>query len=65
MLGADELSIEFAEAVWQAMRLYSEGDADFSDYLLGLRGREMGAKFTYTFDTNASTSDLFRPVPHT
>jgi predicted nucleic-acid-binding protein len=62
LLSAQDLAIERSELAWQALNLYEEGAADFSDYVIGLSGRNEGAESTCTFDRRAAKSPLFRLV---
>lgn len=62
MLAAEDLRIERSDLAWQALNLYEEGTADFSDYLIGLCGRDEKAVATYTFDRRAASCPLFRLV---
>ncbi len=60
ILAAQDLVVERSELAWQALNLYEEGPADFSDYVIGLSGRSEGAESTVTFDRRAAKSPLFR-----
>ncbi len=60
LLAAQDLAVERRELAWQALNLYEEGTADFSDYVIGLCGRQEKATVTCTFDRRAATSPLFR-----
>jgi len=62
LLAAQELAPERSELAWQALNLYEEGTADFSDYVIGLCGRDEKAAVTVTFDRRAAASPLFRLV---
>ncbi len=62
LLAAQDLTVERSELAWQALNLYEEGTADFSDYVIGLCGRHEKASVTCTFDRRAATSPLFRLV---
>jgi predicted nucleic-acid-binding protein len=62
MLAAEDLRIERSDLAWQALNLYEEGKADFSDYVIGLCGRDEKAEATYTFDRRAAGCALFRLV---
>ncbi|HEV8131067.1 MAG TPA: type II toxin-antitoxin system VapC family toxin [Acidobacteriota bacterium] len=42
--------VENEGLVQRAVDHYARGRADFSDYLLGVRGQAKGARTTYTFD---------------
>lgn len=62
LLAARDLAVESREVAWQALNLYEEGPADFSDYVIGLSGRAARAEATWTFDRRAARSPLFRLV---
>jgi predicted nucleic-acid-binding protein len=62
LLAAQDLAVERSELAWQALNLYEQGTADFSDYVIGLCGRQQKAAVTWTFDRRAATSPLFRLV---
>lgn len=62
LLAADDLRVERSDLAWQALNLYEDGKADFSDYLVGLCGRNEKAEATCTFDRVAAESPLFRLV---
>lgn len=62
LLGAQDLAVERSDLAWQALNLYEEGPADFSDYVIGLSGRSKRAASTCTFDRRAAKSPLFRLV---
>ena len=59
ILSSDDLLVEQSELAWQALNLYMSGKADFADYVIGLSGKELNAKTTYTFDKKTSTCGLF------
>ena len=63
LLAARDLVVERSELAWQALNLFEEGTADFSDYVIGLCGRAEKAEVTCTFDRRAAKSSLFRLVP--
>ena len=62
LLAAQDLSVERTDLAWQALNLFEEGTADFSDYVIGLCGRHEKAAATCTFDRQAARSPLFRLV---
>ena len=62
LLQVRELTVESPEEVWEALHLYSGGNADFSDYFLSLLNRKHGCETTLTFDSKAARSDLFQLV---
>ncbi len=55
LLQIEELVIEQAELVSQALRLYSIGRTDFSDYLIERCSNAAHCKYTFTFDHMAAT----------
>lgn len=59
ILSSPELSVEEDEAVWHALKIYEQGTADFSDYLLGLLNHRAGASHTLTFDRKAAKETFF------
>ena len=62
ILSADDLQVEHSELAWQALNLYEQEKADFSDYVIGLANRERKAETTYTFERRAAGSVLFTVV---
>ena len=63
ILSARELQVSRAELAWKALRLFEQGKADFSDYLIGLTNQREKADTTFTFDRQAAESELFQMVP--
>jgi len=59
ILSSPELSVEENEAVWRSLKLYEQGTADFSDYLLGAVNHRHGASPTVTFDRKAAKETFF------
>jgi len=59
ILSSPELVMEEDEAVWQALKIYERGVADFADYLLGLLNHRAGASPTVTFDRKAAKESFF------
>ena len=59
LLSADDVLVDRSELAWQALNLYRDGKADFSDYLIGLIHRDLGAAVTCSFDRRTSGCDLF------
>jgi predicted nucleic-acid-binding protein len=59
LLSTPPFETENAEVTLQALRQYSKGRADFSDYLLGYVGRSRGARTTYTFDRGLRGAEGF------
>jgi predicted nucleic-acid-binding protein len=62
ILTAAELQVQDAGTVWQALRAFEAGSADFADYLIALVHETEGCEITYTFDRKAAKSGLHRLV---
>ena len=60
ILDTAQFSIEDADACREALASYSQGQGDFSDYLLGGRNGRAGCSVTVTFDRKLRRSELFR-----
>jgi predicted nucleic-acid-binding protein len=60
ILSAGDLQVEHSELVWQALNLYEREKADFADYVIGLRNRDLKSEVTYTFDRRAAGNSLFK-----
>jgi predicted nucleic-acid-binding protein len=60
ILGTKEFMVENAECARQAFQDYQNGEADFSDYLIGLSNRFHGCDYTVTFDRKAAPHPAFR-----
>jgi len=60
ILDTAQFSIEDPDACREALALYTDGQGDFSDYLLGASNRRAGCSATATFDRKLRRSDLFR-----
>jgi predicted nucleic-acid-binding protein len=54
LLRTRELSIENAEIIWQAIRRFSESNADFADCLIERSAHAAGCDHTVTFDSKAA-----------
>ena len=54
-----EFTIEKSDITWRALREYEKGNADFSDYIIGISNKEDGCKLTITFDKNAAEKSNF------
>ncbi len=50
LLDTSLLEFEEADLLRAALRAYTDGKADFADYVIGALGRRHGARTTYTFD---------------
>ena len=56
LLRSKELVIERAEVVFQALRKFSAGRADFADCLIERCGHAVECQYTVTFDRNAASA---------
>src|SRR5271166_1640930 len=56
LLRSKELVIEQAEIVWQSLRKYHAGRADFADCLIERCGHTAECQYTVTFDQNAAAA---------
>lgn len=54
LLLQEEVVVEQAEYVHEAVRLFRRGNADFADCLIGASARTAGCSRTVTFDRNAA-----------
>jgi predicted nucleic-acid-binding protein len=54
LLRSKELAIERAEIVWQALRKFTAGSADFADCLIERVGHAAECEYTVTFDKSAA-----------
>lgn len=54
LLRTRELTLEHAEVIWQALRNFSVGKADFADCLIERCAHGAGCEYTATFDANAA-----------
>jgi predicted nucleic-acid-binding protein len=53
LLRTRELKLENAETIWQAIRRFSESNADFADCLIERSAHAAGCDHTVTFDSKA------------
>ncbi len=60
LLRSKELIVEHAEVVWQALRSFADGNADFADCLIERCGDAAGCLNTFTFDQKATTGSGMR-----
>ena len=58
LLGTKQLVIQDAETVWQALRLYEAGQADFADCLVSSIAKSQGCQTTVTFDEAAAKAGM-------
>ena len=54
LLRTRELNLENAEIIWQAIRRFSESNADFADCLIERSAHTAGCDHTVTFDSKAA-----------
>jgi len=54
LLRTKEIVVAHADIVWQALRLFKEGKADFADCLIERFAKEAGCDYTATFDCDAA-----------
>ncbi len=54
LLRTRELTVENSEIVWQALRRYSQANADFADCLIERSAYAAGCEHTVTFDARAA-----------
>jgi predicted nucleic-acid-binding protein len=59
LLGREELVFESRSATMTALLWFSNGKADFADYLMAALNEEAGAAPTYTFDRKAGRHVAF------
>ena len=60
ILTCQEFQVESADLVILAWQDYVQGNADFSDYLIGRTHQRLGASHTVTFDRKASGAATFK-----
>ena len=56
LLRTKDIHVQKADVVWQALRQFRDGSADFADCLIERSAADAGCVCTYTFDRDASTS---------
>ena len=56
LLRSRELVVERAELIWQSLRVFTKGNADFADCVIERCGQAAGCNHTSTFDQNAAKS---------
>jgi len=54
LLKTKEIVVAHADTVWQALRLFRDGKADFADCLIERFGSTDGCDYTVTFDRDAA-----------
>lgn len=60
ILTCQEFQVESADLAILAWQDYTQGNADFSDYLLGRTHQRLGASHTVTFDRKAAHAAMFK-----
>lgn len=60
ILTCQEFQVESADLAILAWQDYVQGNADFSDYLIGRTHQRLGARHTVTFDRKASSATTFK-----
>jgi len=60
LLDSKELKVEKATDARQAVLLYAQGQADFSDYLIAVYNKREGCDYTVTLDKKAAKSKDFK-----
>lgn len=58
VLGTKQLVVQDAETVWQALRQFEAGKADFADYLIERCAAAAGCDQTVTFDREAARAAM-------
>jgi predicted nucleic-acid-binding protein len=58
LLRSQELSVERADLVWQALRTYSTNRSDFADCLIERCAHAAGCSYTATFDRAACRAGM-------
>jgi len=64
LMTTKELEIENTVVAWRAYEEYKNGNADFSDYVIGLVCRRGDAHPVVTFDRKAASNSLFILLDH-
>jgi predicted nucleic-acid-binding protein len=60
ILTCQEFKVEAADVAMLAWQDFVQGNADFSDYLLGRVNQHLGASHTVTFDRKAASAPMFK-----
>ena len=58
LLSIKQLRVQDAETVWQALRIFESGKADFADCLIERMASTGGCERMVTFDKQAAKSGL-------
>ena len=56
LLRTKDIHVQKADVVWQALRQFRDGNADFADCMIERSAADAGCECTYTFDRDASSS---------
>ena len=62
LLQVRELEIQNVDEAWEALQLYRDHPADFSDYYLAAINRKRGCETTLTFDARAAENGIFAKI---
>ena len=62
LLRTKELSVEAAETVWKALRVFTSSKADFADCLIERACHDAHCEYTATFDAKAARSAGLRLI---
>jgi predicted nucleic-acid-binding protein len=62
VLEAEVFEVENRDCAWRAYFDFDEGEADYSDYLIGEICKAKGAAAVVTFDSNALKHRLFKAI---
>lgn len=62
ILRTTEFTVEDGDVVWQALREFETGNADFADCLIAHRNHSIGCTTTHTFDRKAAKGRHFTLV---
>lgn len=60
ILGTAELSVETPDLAWAALEDFEKGNADYSDYVIAHKNKELGSSHTVTFDKKAGKHPLLK-----
>ncbi|MBX9877494.1 MAG: type II toxin-antitoxin system VapC family toxin [Candidatus Obscuribacterales bacterium] len=58
ILSTKQLAVQDADIVWQALKLFDGGPADFSDYLIERIAHAHGCESVVTFDKTAAKAGM-------
>lgn len=62
LLRTKELKVERAEVIWQALRRFSQANADFADCLIERCAHAADCEYTLTFDSKAAKTAGMRKL---